>query len=140
MDRFLVKTELGKTERKKPKPRRAVVLSDDDDDGAVKAPTRNDIFMDQLAAFIARENGLVKLSDDGNEAKYGKPTGDDVYISEKGDAFVKVEDQVARAPAPPPGGKRCRLEPRQQKPNPKKPNPFDEYCLPDDALASIPLP
>ena len=85
MDCFNVKTELGKTERKKPKPRRAVVLSDDDD------------------------------------------------------AFVKVEDQVARAPAPPPGGKRCRPEPRQQKPS-KKPNPFDEYCLPDDALASIPLP
>ena len=65
--------------------------------------------MDQFAAYLARQSGLVKLSDDGNEVTYGKPTGDEVYVS-NGDAFVKVEDS---APDPP-GGKCRRLEPAHE--------------------------
>lgn len=91
-------------------------------------------FMDQLATYIARQSGIVKLTDDGNKATYGKPSGDDVYIS-SGDAFVKVED--AAPGSAPPGGKRRRLEPAHEK---TLTNPFDDFSLPEDVLASIPLP
>ena len=129
MDRFIVKTEHSKTEQK---PRRAVVRAADDDDiDAAKAPTPNDTFLDQFAAYLARQSGLVKLTDDGNKATYGKPTGDEVYVS-NGDAFVKVEDS---APDPP-GGKRRRLKPAHEE---TSTNPFDDFCMPDDVLASIPL-
>jgi hypothetical protein len=96
--------------------------------------TRDQHFMDQLATYIARQSGIVKLTDDGNKATYGKPSGDDVYIS-SGDAFVKVED--AAPGSAPPGGKRRRLEPAHEK---TLTNPFDDFSLPDDVLASIPLP
>jgi hypothetical protein len=88
--------------------------------------------MDQLATYIARQSGLVKLSDDGNKATYGKPSGDDVYIS-SGDAFVKVEDSAPGSASP--GGKR-RLQPAHEK---TLTNPFDDFSLPDDVLASFPL-
>ena len=91
--------------------------------------------MCQFTAYLARQSGLVKLSDDGNKITYGKPSGDDVYIS-SGDAFVKVEDSTPGS-ATPPEGKRRRLEPVHEKP---LPNPFDDFSLPDDVLASIPLP
>ena len=45
--------------------------------------------MDQLAAHLARQSGLVKLCDDGNKATHGKQSGDDVYIS-SGDAFAEL--------------------------------------------------
>ena len=133
MDRFLVKTEPSKMEHKK-QPRRAV-LRDDDDDDAANTPISNDEFMCQFTAYLARQSGLVKLSDDGNKITYGKPSGDDVYIS-SGDAFVKVEDSTPGSAAPP-EGKRRRLEPVHEK---TLPNPFDDFSLPDDVLASIPLP
>merc|ERR1712070_484958 len=99
----------------------------DDDDGAVKAPipTPNDVFMDQLVAFIARENNLVKLSDDGNKATYGKPSGDDVFVCEADGAFVKVEDSA------PPARKRRRLQSAHEN---TLTNPFDDFSLPDDVL------
>ena len=134
MDRFLVKTEPSKTEHKK-QPRRAVLRDDDDDDDAANTPISNDEFMGQFTAYLARQSGLVKLSDDGNKVTYGKPSGDDVYIS-SGDVFVKVEDSAPGSAAPP-EGKRRRLEPVHEK---TLPNPFDDFSLPDDVLASIPLP
>ena len=105
MDRFLVKTEHVKTEHKKHR-----VKSYHEDDGAgVMSPferqsrprkVENDMhFMDQLAAHLARQSGLVKLSDDGNKATFGKPSGDDVYIS-SGNVFVKVEDCASGSPPP----------------------------------------
>ena len=137
MDRFLVKPEHMNTEHKKRR-----LQSYHEDDGAVvlERPPRlrkveNDQhFMDQLAAHLARRSGLVKLTDDGNKATYGKPSGDDVYIS-SGNVFVKVEDCAPGSP--PPGGKRQRLEPEHEK---TVTNPFDDFSLPDDVLASIPLP
>ena len=107
MDRFLVKTERSKTERKK---RKRVVLRDDDDvfgPAANLLPRRTGEFMEQLAAFIAHENDLVKLSDDGNKATYGKPSGDDVYMCEAGGAFDLVLDHGERRAA----GRVRRAEP-----------------------------
>ena len=118
MDRFLVKTERSKTERKK---RKRVVLSDDDDvfgPAANLLPRRTGEFMEQLAAFIAHENDLVKLSDDGNKATYGKPSGDDVYMCEAGGAFVKVEGSTSTNPFDDfslTGGKRRREEAAHEK-------------------------
>ena len=140
MDRFLVKTEPSKTEHKK----RRVQSYHKDDGAGVTSPferpprlrkVENDMhFMDQLAAHLARQSGLVKLSDDGNKATFGKPSGDDVYVS-SGNVFVKVEDCASGSP--PPGGKRQRLEPEHED---TVTNPFDDFSLPDDVLASIPLP
>ena len=79
---------------------------------------------------VTRQSGLVKLTDDGNKATYGKPTGDEVYVS-NGDAFVKV----ARTP------RRTHqevsaddLNQRMRRPRPTL--PFDDFCMPDDVLAS----
>ena len=83
MDRFLVKSEDVKTEHKKQR-----VKSYHEDDGAGVLPpfferqsrprkVENDMhFMDQLAAYLACQSGLVKLTDDGNKATFGKPSGD----------------------------------------------------------------
>ena len=133
MDRFLVKAEPSKTEHKK-QPRRAVLRDDDD---AANATIPCDQFMDQFSAYLARQAGLVKISDDGKKVTYGKPSGDDVYIS-SGDAYVKVEDSAPGSAAPP-EGKRRRLEPFV-KDKVETTNPFDEFMLPDDVLASIALP
>jgi hypothetical protein len=96
MDRFLVKSEVVKTELKKQR-----VKSYHEDDGVGVMPpfferqsrprkVENDMhFMDQLAAHLARQSGLVKLTDNGNKATFGKPSGDNVYIS-SGGTFVKV--------------------------------------------------
>ena len=134
MERFLVKAEHTKTEHKK--PRRAVVQSDDDDNDAASAQIPNDLFMGQFAAYLARQSNLVKLSDYGNKVTYGKPTGDDLYVCED-NAFVKVEEGALSRPSGPPGGKRLRLEPANEK---TLTNPFDDICMSDDVLASIPLP
>ena len=91
-------------------------------------------FMDQLAAYLACQSGLVKLTDDGNKATFGKPSGDDVYIS-SGDTFVKVEDCASGSP--PPGGKRQRVEPEHED---NVTNPFDNFFPPDNVLASMLLP
>ena len=137
MDRFLVKPEHMNTEHKK---RRLQSYHEDDGAGVLERPPRlrkveNDQhFMDQLAAHLARQSGLVKLSDDGNKATYGEPSGDDVYIC-SGDTFIKVEDSAPGSA--PPIGKRQRLEPAHEKP---LINPFDDFFLPDDVLASMPLP
>ena len=142
MERFLVKSEHVKTEHKKHR-----VKSYHEDDGAgvllpferqtlQKSEQNDQHFMDQLAAHLARQSGLVKLFDDGNKATYGKPSGDDVYIC-SGDTFIKVEDSAPGTALPPPKGKRQRLEPAHEKP---LTNPFDDFFLPDDVLASMPLP
>ena len=139
MERFQVKSEHVKTEHKK---RRVQSYHEDDGAGVLERQTlqkseQNDQhFMDQLAAHLARQNGLVKLTDDGNKATYGKPSGDDVYIC-SGDTFIKVEDSAPGTALPPPKGKRQRLEPAHEKP---LTNPFDDFFLPDDVLASMPLP
>ena len=70
MERFLVKSEHVKTEHKKHR-----VKSYHEDDGAgvferqtlQKSEQNDQHFMDQLAAHLARQSGLVKLSDDGNK-------------------------------------------------------------------------
>ena len=86
-----------KTEHKK---RRLQSYHEDDGAGvllpferqALQKSEHNDYpFMDQLAAYLARQSGLVKLSDDGKKATFGKPSGDNVYIS-SGNVFVKVEE------------------------------------------------
>ena len=100
--------------------------------------------MDQLANHIARQSGLVKLSDDGKKATYGRISGDDVYIK-SGDAFVKVEDSAPEWLGDlGPARERCQLrrqlepfEPVEKIPTTK---PYDDFALPDDVLASIPLP
>ena len=140
MERFLVKSEHVKTEHKKHR----VKSYHEDEDGAgvlerqtlQKSEQNDQHFMDQLAAHLARQSGLVKLFDDGNKATYGKPSGDDVYIC-SGDTFIKVEDSAPGTALPPPKGKRQRLEPAHEKP---LTNPFDDFFLPDDVLASMPLP
>ena len=140
MDRFLVKSKHVKTEHKKHR-----VKSYHEDDGAgvllsfgrraLQKSEHNDYpFMDQLAAYLARQSGLVKLSDDGKKATFGKPSGDNVYIS-SGNVFVKVEECASGSP--PPGGKRQRVKPKHED---NVTNPFDEFALPDDVLAAIPLP
>ena len=141
MDRFLVKSEDVKTEHKKQR-----VKSYHEDDGVGVMPpfferqsrprkVENDMhFMDQLAAYLACQSGLVKLTDDGNKATFGKPSGDDVYIS-SGGTFVKVEDCASGSSNP--KGKRQRVEPGHED---TVTNPFDDFTLPDDVLASIPLP
>ena len=139
MDRFLVKTEHVKTEHKK---RRVQSYHEDDGAGVVlpfERPRLRKVesdqhFMDQLAAYLACQSGLVKLTDDGNKATFGKPSGDDVYIS-SGGTFVKVEDCASGSPLP--KGKRQRVEPEHED---NATNPFDEFALPDDVLAAIPLP
>ena len=146
MDRFLVKTEPSKTEHKKRRVQsyheerrrswgRAGVLLPFERPRLRKSEN-DQHFMDQLAAHLARQSGLVKLFDDGNKATYGKPSGDDVYIC-SGDTFIKVEDSAPGTALPPPKGKRQRLEPAHEKP---LTNPFDDFFLPDDVLASMPLP
>ena len=139
MERFLVKSEHVKTEHKK---RRVQSYHEDDAAGVLTLFERprlrkveNDQhFMDQLAAHLARQSGLVKLTDDGNKATFGKPSGDDVYIS-FGDTFINVDDCASGSPAP--KGKPQRVEPEHED---NATNPFDEFALPDDVLASIPLP
>ena len=139
MERFLVKSEHVKTEHKKQR-----VKSYHEDDGAGVVPpferqsrprkVENEMhFMDQLAAYLACQSGLVKLTDDGNKATFGKPSGDNVYIS-SGNVFVKVEECASGSP--PPGGKRQRVKPKHED---NVTNPFDEFALPDDVLAAIPL-
>jgi hypothetical protein len=110
--------------------------SDDDDNDAASAQIPNDLFMGQFAAYLARQSNLVKLSDYGNKVTYGKPAGDDLYVCED-NAFVKVEEGALSRPSGPPGGKRLRLEPANEK---ILTNPFDDFCMSDDVLASIPLP
>lgn len=138
MDRFLYKTERVKTEQKKRTPRR--VLTDNDDEA--DAETRSDQFVDQFAAFLGRQAGLVKLFDDGNTIRYGKPEGDDVYVCENG-AFVKASASQ--------GNKRRRrltqhegLISSTSSSNAQRPidsaNMYDDCCLSDHVLAAIPLP
>ena len=140
MDRFLVKSEHEKTEHKKQRVKSyhedigAGVLLPSQQRALQKSEHNDQHFMDQLAAHLARQNGLVKLTDDGNKATYGEPSGDDVYIC-SGDTFIKVEDSAPGSA--PPIGKRQRLEPAHEKP---LTNPFDDFFLPDDVLASMPLP
>ena len=90
--------------------------------------------MDQLAAHLARQSGLVKLTDDGNKATFGKPSGDDVYIS-FGNTFINVDDCASGSPAP--KGKPQRVEPEHED---NVTNPFDNFFPPDNVLASMPLP
>ena len=122
MDRFLVKSEVVKTELKK---QRVKSYHEDDGAGVLERPPRlrkvenNMHFMDQLAAHLARRSGLVKLTDDGNKATFGKPSGDDVYIS-FGDTFINVDDCASGSPAP--KGKRQRVEPEHED---NVTNPFD---------------
>ena len=137
MERFLVKSEHVKTEHKKHR-----VKSYHEDDGAgvlerqtlQKSEQNDQHFMDQLAAHLARQSGLVKLFDDGNKATYGKPSGDDVYIS-FGDTFINVDDCASGSPAP--KGKPQRVEPEHED---NVTNPFDDLFPPDNVLASMPLP
>ena len=137
MDRFLVKPEHVNTEHKK---RRLQSYLEDDGAGVLERPPRlrkveNDQhFMDQLAAHLARQSGLVKLTDDGNKATFGKPSGDDVYIS-FGDTFINVDDCASGSPAP--KGKPQRVEPEHED---NVTNPFDDLFPPDNVLASMPLP
>ena len=144
MDRFLVKTEHSETEHKK-RQRAAVVRDDDDDDddAVLVGKSGYDLhFMDHLANHIARQSGLVKLSDDGNKATYGRVSGDDVYIRD-GDAFVKVKDTAPEWLGDlDPARERCQLRRQARTVREKIPttNPYDDFSLPDDVLASIPLP
>jgi len=140
MERFLVKSEHVNTEHKK---RRLQSYHEDDGAGvplpfdrrALQKTEHNDqLFMDQLAAHLARQSGLVKLTDDGNKATFGKPSGDDVYIS-FGDTFINVDDCASGSPAP--KGKPQRVEPEHED---NVTNPFDDFFPPDNVLASMPLP
>jgi hypothetical protein len=93
MERYLVKSEHVNTEHKK----RRLQSYHEDNAAGVPSPferpprlrkvENNMHFMDQLAAHLAHQSGLVKLTDDGNKATFGKPSGDDVYIS-SGDTFI----------------------------------------------------
>ena len=140
MERFLIKSERVNTEHKK-----RHLQSYHEDDGAVvlspferralqKTEHNDQHFMDQLAAHLARQSGLVKLTDDGNKATFGKPSGDDVYIS-FGDTFINVDDCASGSPAP--KGKPQRVEPEHED---NVTNPFDDLFPPDNVLASMPLP